>query len=165
MEMVDLSPEDIQRYCLFYKLSAKNPPLGNRNTRYYYGEKKALAFKKDIDGNRAYSEDQINKLIFRKCSKNTVRSIIIFHSQLIKHFSPAQIFRVATNYGGSKNLEGFLTATETLKIQGKTWETLGISIDAVVSILSNHGGSKNLAAFINTSQILKNKGQTWEHCH
>jgi hypothetical protein len=61
--MVNLSTEEIQQYCFLYKLSDQNSPPYNSKTRYYYDEKEKLALKRDIDGNQAYSEEQINKLI------------------------------------------------------------------------------------------------------
>ena len=158
-KMVNLSTEEIQKYCSQYKLSnQESAPYHALGIRYYYDEKEKLALLKDADGNQAYSEEQINKLIFRKFSKNTVTAVIRLHEQLILDLSPSFIFKIAAHDGGSKNLDAFITATQNLRNQGQTWQTLGISIDDVARILSNNGGHIKLQKLFQYSPLLFNLG-------
>ena len=161
-KMINLSTEEVQKYCSLYKLSHQASAPYDAGVRYYYDEKEKLALKKDTNGTQAYSEEQINKLIFRQSSRNTIMAVIELHDKLILDLSPAFIYQIAAHYGGSQNLKAFITETQNLRNQGQTWETLDISIDDVVRILSHLGGSKNLKAFITATQNLRNQKQTWE---
>jgi DNA polymerase III gamma/tau subunit len=161
-KMFSLSTKEIEQYCRTYRLSPEKPPSNNKKIRYYYVEKDELAKKNDLYGKPAYTEEQINKLIFRKCSKKMVSTVITLHEKLLSYLSPTDIFKVANHDGGSKNLEAFLTATQDLINQGLCWPALGINIADVVSMLSHNGGSKNLEAFMIATKDLIAKKLTWE---
>jgi Holliday junction resolvasome RuvABC DNA-binding subunit len=150
-KFVNLSAEEITAYCLRFKLSPQNTPPYDLKTRYYYTEKEILSLKIDKDGNQAYSEEQINKLIFRNYSKNTVQAIINLHEKLIEFLSPDSIFKIASHDGGSKNLEAVQTAFEALR-------GLGFSVEQVVKIASHDGGSKNIEAVQTAFEALRGLG-------
>ena len=68
--------------------------------------------------------------------------------------------RILSHGGGSKNLDAFISATEQLKNQGETWQTLGMSTDDVVRIISNNGGHIKLQKVFKYSSLLFNLGFT-----
>jgi hypothetical protein len=144
-------------YNLLYQL----PPYLNSDGRYYYDEKEKLASKRDALGLRAYSDEQINNLIFRKFSKRTVSAVIEYHDQLVDAgLAPYLIYKIALNKSGRKNLKMFLKITQQLSDQGLTWYGLYVHMEDIARILARHGGSKNLDAFI-TSQLTDQK-QFWD---
>ncbi|MDF1758613.1 MAG: hypothetical protein P1U74_10005 [Legionellaceae bacterium] len=161
--MVNLSAEQIKIYCHKYKLLDQQPPYSDPQKRYYYDEKTKLTEKKSIDGKQAYSEEQINKLIFRRHSKSIVLAVINLHERLINlGLSPLNIFRIANNSGGANNLNAFINATEELAAQDLNWQSLGISIDDVVRIISHGGGANNIHAFIRTTTELTIQNLSWQ---
>ncbi|MDF1646324.1 MAG: hypothetical protein P1U61_04990 [Legionellaceae bacterium] len=139
LKMVNLSDELIDQYCTKYKL-----------TRARYDEEKALLEqKKNQEGQQAYSEEQINRLILKVSSKKTVSSVLSLHAELIgEGLTPVDIFKIAAHGGGSKNLLAYIEQTEALREQGLSWQSLNLEVADVIRLLSHHGGSKKLKALM-----------------
>lgn len=99
LKMVHLTDPEIEGCCKKFKLERAR----------YNDEKIKLEQKKDKDQNHAYSEEQINRLILRYSSENTVAAVTCLHDDLIGYgLTPQNIYSMAAHDGGSKNLEALM---------------------------------------------------------
>ena len=128
-----------------------------------YRDEKIRLEALSYQGKQAYTNKQINQLILRKSSKNTVLAVLNNHDEFVNELelTPQNIFDMAANHGGSKNLQEFKNlvawGAEIARLEGKTrrtqqealayaLETLNLSIDGAIKVLAHDGGAKNLAA-------------------
>jgi hypothetical protein len=101
-----------------------------------------LYYKGDLECKK-YSDEHIKKIIFTKSSLNTVRVLIRLHNEFIAlGFNRDQLARVASNDGGSKNLEALKKYWDEVPEDKRTPELRADLVRAV----SRNGGSKNLDA-------------------
>ncbi|MFZ3067516.1 MAG: hypothetical protein WA253_05150, partial [Gammaproteobacteria bacterium] len=86
-----------------------------------------------------YTEEQIDRIVFRPSSKNTIKKLLELHDDLIKHFSCTQLAKIAAHNGGSKNLEAVKNCFDALRV-------LGFEATSIEKMVAHIGGSKNLEA-------------------
>ncbi|RUR13352.1 hypothetical protein [Legionella sp. km772] len=145
-KMTNLSDVQIAAYCSKLNLTRAR----------FLAEKGNLEKKKDSQGNSAYSEEQINRLIFRKSSKKTIQTLLNCHDDLIKSgLTPQQIYQLAAHNGGSNNLKAYIEQTQALQAQNLSWSSLSLKVNDVLCLLAHNGGSRNLKAYIKQTQALK----------
>ena len=98
-----------------------------------------------------FTDRQATALIIKRSSSNTVKTVLKNHSILLGKpyaLSLEQVFRIAANDGGSKNIEAVKAAFEELK-------TLGFNPEQIVRIAANDGGSRNIEAVKSAFDELK----------
>ncbi|MCH9757298.1 MAG: hypothetical protein K0U37_08940 [Gammaproteobacteria bacterium] len=101
-----------------------------------------------------FSALEAEKLIIRKSSFNTVRTVLACYPVLMDaphHLTRAQIIRIASHIGGSKNLE-------TVARYHTALMTLGFNSEDLVRMVSHIGGSKNLEAVVTHQAALMELG-------
>ncbi|RUR13353.1 hypothetical protein [Legionella sp. km772] len=151
-KMINLSDAEIDAYCRKFNLT---------RTR-FLAEKGNLEQKKNSKGNSAYSEEQINRLIFRKSSKNTIATLLDLHDDLIKNeLTPQQIYQLAAHDGGSKNLKTFIEQSQALQVNNQNWASLELNVGSVLRLLAHPGGSRNLKAYSEQIQALQAQNLSW----
>jgi ElaB/YqjD/DUF883 family membrane-anchored ribosome-binding protein len=98
--------------------------------------------------NLGYSEKQANQIILRKCSSNTVQSVLSHHAELLKYFTLEQIIKIAGHDGGSKNIA-------TVKKSCRKLQKWKLTAEQIVKIVGHGGGSKNIEAVKNSYHELQ----------
>ena len=97
-----------------------------------------------------FDEQQIERLILKKQSFLCVQKVLSAYQTLLEPpycFTREQIVKIASHYGGSKNLEAVQEAFKAIR-------DLGFNTEQVVKMVSHDGGSKNLQAVQEAYQVL-----------
>ena len=96
-----------------------------------------------------YEQPDIDRVIVRKYSKNTVKKLLELHQELInKGITHKQLIKIAGHDGGSKNLAAMKESFDVL-------QALKFNAEQIVQIVGHNGGSKNLAAVKESVDVLQ----------
>ena len=102
-----------------------------------------------------FSEKQINKLVLRRWSKNTVNTLISNFKSLQQLDRDAMthdvITSMATHNGGGKCLNALLKSFKALKVQ-----PYELTTSQIIRVVSHGGGSHNIEAVKNSFEELRN---------
>lgn len=98
-----------------------------------------------------FDDEQINKVILRKYSNNSVDTLINLYPVLTNNpynFTNAQLIKIASNNGGGKNLEVVQTNFDVLR-------ALDFTTEQIIQMVAHNGGSKNLEAVRANIDVLR----------
>ncbi len=132
----------------------------------YDVEKACLIMKKDSAGLQAYTEKDIQRLILRKSSKNTVAQVLAHHDTLIAlGCNVIDILKIACHDGGGKNIEILITVLTNLKDATGCPIALTelhpeLTLEHLIQVISKHGSIRKCQGLI---EILSNLKTTDGH--